>query len=120
MSLQGASKFKSFAESLHIHMVECSPALQKLQQCNLKCMDEDNASESSEKRTISTLAGTPVSWHALLEQVPSGCMELSFKLLCLETLRMELICSSVLSSGFKFLLTLLGWYLILFFLTMKK
>ncbi|KAJ0043259.1 hypothetical protein Pint_19303 [Pistacia integerrima] len=70
--LRGAAKFKSFTESLHVHLVECSPALQKLQHQNLKCMDEDSTSENVEKRAISTLAGTPVSWHAALEQVPSG------------------------------------------------
>ncbi|OMO79187.1 putative S-adenosyl-L-methionine-dependent methyltransferase MidA protein [Corchorus capsularis] len=70
--LRGASKFKNFTESLHIHMVECSPALQKLQHQNLKCVDEDNTSENVEKRITSTLAGAPVSWHAALEQVPSG------------------------------------------------
>lgn len=72
---QGASKFKNFTESLHIHLVECSPTLQKLQHHNLKCMDENNANDNVEERTISSLAGTPVSWHAALEQVPSGCME---------------------------------------------
>ncbi|XP_044468292.1 protein arginine methyltransferase NDUFAF7 homolog, mitochondrial [Mangifera indica] len=70
--LRGASKFKGFTESLHIHLVECSPALQKLQYQNLKCMDEESAGENIEKRIISTLAETPVSWHAALEQVPSG------------------------------------------------
>uniref|UniRef100_A0A2K2C8N5 Protein arginine methyltransferase NDUFAF7 n=1 Tax=Populus trichocarpa TaxID=3694 RepID=A0A2K2C8N5_POPTR len=29
--LRGASKFKSFTESLHVHMVECSSMLQKTQ-----------------------------------------------------------------------------------------
>ncbi|CAL5367947.1 unnamed protein product [Camellia sinensis] len=66
--LRGSSKCKNFIESLHIHMVECSPTLQKLQYENLKCVDEDHP----EKRSISTLARTPVSWHATLEQVPTG------------------------------------------------
>ncbi|MBA0814372.1 hypothetical protein Gohar_020204, partial [Gossypium harknessii] len=70
--LRGASKFKNFTESLHIHMVECSPVLQKLQHQSLKCMDEENTSEGVDKRSLSTLAGTPVSWHATLEQVPFG------------------------------------------------
>ncbi|KAL6960709.1 hypothetical protein U1Q18_038472 [Sarracenia purpurea var. burkii] len=70
--LRGASKFKSFIESLHIHMVECSPTLQKLQYSHLKCMDEDNSETDVEKRIISKLSKTPVSWHATLEQVPTG------------------------------------------------
>ncbi|KAH7554035.1 hypothetical protein JRO89_XS12G0100100 [Xanthoceras sorbifolium] len=70
--LRGSSKFKKFTESLHIHLVECSPTLQKLQHHNLKCTEEDNIGENVEKGTISTLAGTPVSWHTALEQVPSG------------------------------------------------
>nr|VDD28002.1 unnamed protein product [Brassica oleracea] len=66
--LRGTSKFREFTDSLHIHLVECSPALQKLQRQNLKCTDES----SSEKKAISSLAGTPVHWHATLEEVPSG------------------------------------------------
>lgn len=54
--------------------MECSPALKNLQHKNLKCVDEENADEDTDKRTVSTLVGTPVSWHATLEQVPSGCM----------------------------------------------
>ncbi|KAK4603951.1 hypothetical protein RGQ29_012458 [Quercus rubra] len=70
--LRGASKFKNFTESLQIHMVECSPTLQKLQHSNLKCKDEDNTDDKDNKRSVSTLTGTPVTWHAALEQVPSG------------------------------------------------
>uniref|UniRef100_A0A2N9IDP8 Protein arginine methyltransferase NDUFAF7 n=1 Tax=Fagus sylvatica TaxID=28930 RepID=A0A2N9IDP8_FAGSY len=62
--------------SLHIHMVECSPTLQKFQHSNLKCKDEDT-NDKFNKRSVSTLARTPVTWHAALEQVPSGCMKLS-------------------------------------------
>ncbi|KAK7341299.1 hypothetical protein VNO80_24225 [Phaseolus coccineus] len=70
--LRGASKFKNFIESLHVHLVECSPALQKLQQKNLKCVGEENASQDTDFRTARSLFGTPVSWHATLEQIPSG------------------------------------------------
>ncbi|OAY24501.1 protein arginine methyltransferase NDUFAF7, mitochondrial [Manihot esculenta] len=70
--LRGVSKFKGFTESLHIHMVECSPVLQKLQHGNLKCVEEHTTCEGVERRNISTLAGTPISWHAELEQVPPG------------------------------------------------
>ncbi|XP_065880065.1 uncharacterized protein [Euphorbia lathyris] len=70
--LRSASKFKSFTESLHIHMVECSPVLQKLQHQNLKCTEAHGSSESVDKKTISTLSGTPISWYTSLEQVPSG------------------------------------------------
>ncbi|RXH89507.1 hypothetical protein DVH24_031864 [Malus domestica] len=69
--LRGASKFKNFTKSLHVHMVECSPALQKLQYQKLECADEE---VSDGKRTISALAKTPVSWHATLEDVPTGCI----------------------------------------------
>ncbi|KAH7846037.1 hypothetical protein Vadar_008984 [Vaccinium darrowii] len=70
--LRGASKFKKFTDSLNIHMVECSPTLQKLQYDRLKCIDEDSSDVSVEKRIISALSRTPVSWHATLEQVPAG------------------------------------------------
>ncbi|XP_010256307.1 PREDICTED: protein arginine methyltransferase NDUFAF7, mitochondrial [Nelumbo nucifera] len=70
--LRGTSKFEKFTKSLHLHLVECSPTLQKLQYSTLKCTDEDNTGSSVDQRTISTLAGVPVYWHATLEQVPSG------------------------------------------------
>lgn len=54
--------------------MECSPALKTLQHKNLKCVDEENADADTDKKTLSSLVGTPVSWHATLEQVPSGCM----------------------------------------------
>ncbi|KAK6913205.1 Protein arginine methyltransferase NDUFAF7 [Dillenia turbinata] len=70
--LCGVSKFKNFTESLHIHLVECSPTLQKLQRSNLKCVDEGSSGGDGDTRTISKLVGTPVSWHVALEEVPSG------------------------------------------------
>lgn len=70
--LRGASKIKNFTDSLHIHMVECSPALQKLQYENLKCVEEETSDKNAKKSIISTLAKTPVSWHTTLEQVPTG------------------------------------------------
>ncbi|PIA62500.1 hypothetical protein AQUCO_00200486v1 [Aquilegia coerulea] len=70
--LRGASKFEKFTKSLHIHMVECSPTLQKLQYKTLKCEDEDVSGSSGDKRTVSMFSGAPVSWHTTLEQVPSG------------------------------------------------
>lgn len=60
---------------MHIHLVECSPTLQKLQYSTLKCEDEDISDSNNEKKTISTLTGAAVSWHSTLEQVPLGCME---------------------------------------------
>ncbi|XP_061343693.1 uncharacterized protein LOC133289713 [Gastrolobium bilobum] len=69
---EGASKFKNFIESLHVHLVECSPVLQKLQHQKLKCIDEENTAQDADKITISSFVGTLVSWHATLEQVPSG------------------------------------------------
>ena len=59
-------------------MVDCSPTLQKLQHKNLNCVDEDSHIGNAENCTISMLAGTPVSWHAALDQVPSGCMKIFF------------------------------------------
>ncbi|KAK6928277.1 Protein arginine methyltransferase NDUFAF7 [Dillenia turbinata] len=72
--LRGVSKFKNFTESLHIHLVECSPTLQKLQYSNLKCVDEASGGGDGDgdTRTIGKLAGSPVSWHAALEEVSSG------------------------------------------------
>ncbi|CDP17581.1 unnamed protein product [Coffea canephora] len=65
--LRGVSKFKNFTESVHIHMVECSPVLRKLQYQTLKCEGEDG-----EKQIVSTMTGSPVSWHATMEEVPTG------------------------------------------------
>ncbi|KAK4761809.1 hypothetical protein SAY87_029693 [Trapa incisa] len=70
--LRGLSKFKNFTESLHVHLVEFSPALQKLQWDNLKCIGRADTADNAENRMISALAGAPLSWHAALKQVPSG------------------------------------------------
>ncbi|XP_051115534.1 uncharacterized protein LOC127240743 isoform X2 [Andrographis paniculata] len=71
--LHGTSKLRNFTDCLNIHLVECSPALQKLQYEKLKCTTEASSDGSgAETRCISGLSGTPVSWHATLEQVPTG------------------------------------------------
>ncbi|VFQ63783.1 unnamed protein product [Cuscuta campestris] len=70
--LRGTSKFKNFTESLHVHLVECSPALQKLQYCALKCQNKNDTAGNVEEHITSTLKGAQVSWHATLEQVPTG------------------------------------------------
>ncbi|KAK1382210.1 hypothetical protein POM88_019945 [Heracleum sosnowskyi] len=68
----GSSKLKEFTKSLNIHLVECSPALQKIQYKKLECLDEDGDSKNVDKKIISALTGSPVSWHTTLEQVPRG------------------------------------------------
>ncbi|XP_074576377.1 uncharacterized protein LOC141832909 isoform X2 [Curcuma longa] len=50
--LRGSSKFSNFKKALNIHMVECSPVLQKVQYDALKCMDEATNDDSSSKKTI--------------------------------------------------------------------
>ncbi|KAK1374339.1 Protein arginine methyltransferase NDUFAF7 [Heracleum sosnowskyi] len=70
--LRGSSKLKEFTKSLNIHFVECSPALQKIQYKKLECLDEDGGSKNVDKKIISALTGSPVSWHTTLEQVPRG------------------------------------------------
>ncbi|XP_031126429.1 protein arginine methyltransferase NDUFAF7, mitochondrial [Ipomoea triloba] len=70
--LRGTSKFKHFTGSLHVHMVECSPTLQKLQYQALKCQNKNDTGGNAAENIVSTIAGTPVSWHATLEQVPTG------------------------------------------------
>ncbi|KVH92732.1 protein arginine methyltransferase NDUFAF7, mitochondrial [Cynara cardunculus var. scolymus] len=65
--LRGAKKFEKFTEALHIHMIEVSPALKKIQKLTLKCNDDDG-----DENTVSALTGTRVSWHATLEEVPTG------------------------------------------------
>ncbi|KAK1311870.1 hypothetical protein QJS10_CPA07g00390 [Acorus calamus] len=69
--IRGSSKNEKFTNSLHIHMVECSPTLQKIQYSTLKCVDEESPCENT-KQTVSTLSGATVSWHTALEQVPTG------------------------------------------------
>ncbi|CAA7397235.1 unnamed protein product [Spirodela intermedia] len=70
--LRGASKFEAFTKSLRIHLVECSPTLQKLQSEALKCLDEGNTTGSSTKSAISSLIEAPITWHSAFDQVPSG------------------------------------------------
>ncbi|KAL3518944.1 hypothetical protein ACH5RR_021533 [Cinchona calisaya] len=70
--LRGVSKFKNFTESVRIHMVECSPALRKVQYQSLKCEGEDGGDENEGKQVVSTMTCSPVSWHATMEEVPAG------------------------------------------------
>lgn len=71
--LRGAAKFKEFSESLSIHLVECSPALRKLQLDALQCTEGDTQRDNSrDGNAFSALSGAPISWHADLEQVPRG------------------------------------------------
>ncbi|XP_020597293.1 protein arginine methyltransferase NDUFAF7, mitochondrial isoform X2 [Phalaenopsis equestris] len=70
--LRGSSKFVDFSKSLDIHLVECSPTLQKLQYNTLKCIDEAISGDNTAKRITTTLTGAPILWHADLEEVPSG------------------------------------------------
>ncbi|KAB2613929.1 NADH dehydrogenase complex I assembly factor 7-like [Pyrus ussuriensis x Pyrus communis] len=55
--------------TLMADLLQCSPALQKLQYQKLECANKE---VSDGKRTVSALAKTPVSWHATLEDVPTG------------------------------------------------
>lgn len=70
--LRGAKKFEKFTKALNIHMIEVSPALKKIQKLTLKCNDEDGADTDADENAVSALTGTPVSWHATLEEVPTG------------------------------------------------
>jgi NADH dehydrogenase [ubiquinone] 1 alpha subcomplex assembly factor 7 len=70
---RGAAKFKEFSESLSVHLVECSPALRKLQHNTLRCTEHNTERYNSrDGHAFSALSGAPISWHADLEQVPRG------------------------------------------------
>ncbi|XP_068648173.1 uncharacterized protein [Aristolochia californica] len=69
--LRGTSKFEKFMKSLNVHLVECSPTLQKVQYSNLKCTEGINCGYD-DKRTISQLTGAPIYWHTALDHVPPG------------------------------------------------
>ncbi|XP_057859883.2 uncharacterized protein LOC131068662 isoform X2 [Cryptomeria japonica] len=64
--LRGTAKFKNFSEALSVHLVECSPALRKLQHSSLQC------TEGEADNTFSAFCGVPISWHMDLAQVPKG------------------------------------------------
>ncbi|KAG0459511.1 hypothetical protein HPP92_022639 [Vanilla planifolia] len=70
--LRSSSKFVEFVKSLDIHLVECSPTLQKIQHSNLRCVDEVRYCDNAATRTTTSLNGAPIFWHADLEEVPSG------------------------------------------------
>ncbi|KAL6554553.1 hypothetical protein OROHE_007576 [Orobanche hederae] len=74
--LRGASKFEKFTKSLHIHMIEVSPALKKIQKKTLKCDDEDGVDTGADENNASTLTVTPVSWHSTLGRFPPVCPQL--------------------------------------------
>ncbi|XP_024382737.1 uncharacterized protein [Physcomitrium patens] len=79
--LRGTAKFKDFSQTLSVHLVECSPALRKIQHETLKCVYKGGAEEkptadgqNSEvvDDRISQISGVPVAWHFDLDQVPRG------------------------------------------------
>lgn len=81
LSLQGTAKFKDFSQKLSVHLVECSPALRRIQRETLKCVPKggeevnpavDDQSSESGNEQISQISGASVSWHFDLEQVPRG------------------------------------------------
>jgi len=56
-----------------VHLVECSPALRKLQHNALHYTEGDPQRKNSrDGNAFSALSGALVSWHADLEQVPRG------------------------------------------------
>uniref|UniRef100_A0A0D6R0S9 Protein arginine methyltransferase NDUFAF7 n=1 Tax=Araucaria cunninghamii TaxID=56994 RepID=A0A0D6R0S9_ARACU len=71
--LRGTAKFKEFSEALSVRLVECSPALRKLQHSVLQCTEvEAQKDDRKVGDAFSTFSGVPVSWHVDLEQVPKG------------------------------------------------
>lgn len=81
LTSQGTAKFRDFSQKLSVHLVECSPALRKIQRETLKCVlkgegevksAKDDQSSASVNEQISQISGASVSWHFDLEQVPRG------------------------------------------------
>ena len=81
LTLQGTAKFKEFSQTLSVHLVECSPALRKIQRETLKSVPKEGDEAKSAKddqspdpvsEQISQISGASVSWHFDLEQVPRG------------------------------------------------
>lgn len=79
--LRGTAKFKDFSQKLSVHLVECSPALRKIQRETLQCVpkggDEvtsakDDQSSNLGNEQISQISGASIYWHFDLEQVPRG------------------------------------------------
>ncbi|KAK9044047.1 hypothetical protein V6N11_072369 [Hibiscus sabdariffa] len=62
--------------TLMADLLQCCPALRKLQHQSLKCTVEDSTAEGVDKRSQSALATSLVSWRASLGQVPfpTGCI----------------------------------------------
>ncbi|CAH8385445.1 unnamed protein product [Eruca vesicaria subsp. sativa] len=54
-----------------------SGGTEKIQHKNLKCTDES----TSEKKVVSSIAGTPVHWHTTLEEVPTRDTHVSLHVL---------------------------------------
>lgn len=80
--LRSSSKFVNFTKSLNIHMVECSPTLQKLQYKTLECVDEV-VSDEDNSRTVSMLSSVPISWHATMEEYPPSSLHTNSMMLYL-------------------------------------
>ncbi|KAG0623028.1 hypothetical protein M758_3G143500 [Ceratodon purpureus] len=79
--LRGTAKFKDFSQKVSVHLVECSPALRKIQRETLICVPkvgeegklaEDSRSPVPTNEQISQISGAPIFWHLDIEQVPRG------------------------------------------------
>ncbi|KAL3677532.1 hypothetical protein R1sor_027480 [Riccia sorocarpa] len=66
--IRGTSKFGEFSRAVSIHLVECSPALRKLQEQKLQCVP---CGENSEQKR-SRISGSTVQWYMDLSEVPRG------------------------------------------------
>ncbi|KAL2636320.1 hypothetical protein R1flu_007799 [Riccia fluitans] len=66
--IRGTSKFDEFSRAVSLHLVECSPALRKLQAEKLQCVPCDKNPE--QKR--SKISGSAVNWYMDLSEVPRG------------------------------------------------
>ncbi|KAE8899611.1 hypothetical protein PF005_g5302 [Phytophthora fragariae] len=69
--LRAAKSFQPFYEAIEIHMVDISPAMQKIQQETLKCEPiEDKTAPENTMRLPDN--GPTVRWHADFANVPHG------------------------------------------------
>lgn len=83
--LRGVSKFSEYADAIAVHLVECSPALRRLQQQALGVILEGDMKDlngtgnppkeeslNTPKKMASCFFKSKFSWHIDLEQVPRG------------------------------------------------
>merc|ERR1712139_322168 len=69
-----SNKFKDFAQSINIHMVELSKTMRNEQYYTLQCNSDTDKDKDKDNEVFTSIGDhkIPIKWHSFLNQIPSG------------------------------------------------